>query len=136
MRPLGGDDLVLCSGTIRRAPFDVTARVAAALGFQGVSIYCFETARTPGETVMPGPLCLIVSLAEGPTVVQSGWISENATETESRHAVSVVDLRFRPWPGMTAWTVPSTRVCLGIVGSLLSGRARPPPLPCDAWSRT
>jgi sugar phosphate isomerase/epimerase len=42
MRPLEADDLVLCSGTIRRAPFDVTVRVAAAAGFQGVSLYYDE----------------------------------------------------------------------------------------------
>jgi sugar phosphate isomerase/epimerase len=42
VHPLGADDLVLCSGTIRRAPFDVTVRVAAAVGFQGVSIYYDE----------------------------------------------------------------------------------------------
>ena len=42
VRPLGADDLVLCSGTIRRAPFDVTVRVAATVGFQGVSIYYDE----------------------------------------------------------------------------------------------
>jgi len=39
---LGPDDLVLCSGTIRRASFDVTVRVASTVGFQGVSIYYDE----------------------------------------------------------------------------------------------
>ena len=41
---------MLCSGTIRRAPFDVTLRVAATVGFQGVSIYYDEylSARAAG----------------------------------------------------------------------------------------
>jgi sugar phosphate isomerase/epimerase len=36
---LAPSDLVLCSGTIRAAPFDATVRAAAAAGFQGVSVY-------------------------------------------------------------------------------------------------
>jgi sugar phosphate isomerase/epimerase len=50
--PLGSDDLVLCSGTIRRAPFDVTVRAAAAAGFQGISVYYdeYRTARSSGWT--------------------------------------------------------------------------------------
>jgi hypothetical protein len=42
VRGLDAYDLVWCSGTIRDAPFEVTARAAAAAGFQGVSIYYDE----------------------------------------------------------------------------------------------
>lgn len=35
-------DLVLCSGTVKRAPFDVTAKAAAAAGFDGISLYHHE----------------------------------------------------------------------------------------------
>jgi sugar phosphate isomerase/epimerase len=48
--PLRADDLVLCSGTIRQAPFDVTVRAAADAGFRGISLYYDEylTARSSG----------------------------------------------------------------------------------------
>jgi sugar phosphate isomerase/epimerase len=48
--PLGFDSLVLCSGTIRRAPFDLTVRAAAEAGFQGISLYYdeYRTARSSG----------------------------------------------------------------------------------------
>jgi sugar phosphate isomerase/epimerase len=48
--PLGPDDLVLCSGTIRTAPFDLTVRAAADAGFRGISLYYeeYRTARTSG----------------------------------------------------------------------------------------
>jgi sugar phosphate isomerase/epimerase len=48
--PLGSDDLVLCSGTIRRAPFDVTVRAAADAGFGGISLYYdeYRVARSSG----------------------------------------------------------------------------------------
>ena len=36
---LGRDDLVLCSGTVRRASLETTASAAAQAGFQGVSVY-------------------------------------------------------------------------------------------------
>jgi sugar phosphate isomerase/epimerase len=47
---LGSDDLVLCSGTIRKAPFDLTVRAAARAGFQGISLYYdeYRTARSSG----------------------------------------------------------------------------------------
>jgi sugar phosphate isomerase/epimerase len=50
--PLGSDDLVLCSGTIRSASFDLTVRAAADAGFQGVSVYYdeYRTARSSGWT--------------------------------------------------------------------------------------
>lgn len=50
MHPLGSDDLVLCSGTIRRAPFDLTVRAAAHAGFQGISLYYdeYRAARSSG----------------------------------------------------------------------------------------
>jgi sugar phosphate isomerase/epimerase len=44
MRGLGPDDLVLCSGTIRAAPFAHTVSAAAGAGFQGVSLYYDEYA--------------------------------------------------------------------------------------------
>lgn len=49
-RPLGRDDLVLCSGTVRSAPFDLTVRAAADAGFQGISLYYeeYRTARAAG----------------------------------------------------------------------------------------
>ena len=49
-RPLRSDDLVLCSGTIRNAPFDLTVRAAADAGFQGISLYFeeYRTARASG----------------------------------------------------------------------------------------
>ena len=49
-RPLRSDDLVLCSGTIRRALFDLTVRAAADAGFQGISLYFeeYRTARASG----------------------------------------------------------------------------------------
>ena len=48
--PLRSDDLVLCSGTIRNAPFDLTVRAAADAGFQGISLYYeeYRTARAAG----------------------------------------------------------------------------------------
>jgi sugar phosphate isomerase/epimerase len=48
--PLRADDLVLCSGTIREAPFDVTVRAAAEAGFRGISLYYdeYRTARSSG----------------------------------------------------------------------------------------
>jgi sugar phosphate isomerase/epimerase len=48
--PLGRDDLVLCSGTVRSAPFDLTVRAAADAGFQGISLYYeeYRTARAAG----------------------------------------------------------------------------------------
>ena len=48
--PLRADDLVLCSGTIRKAPFDVTVRAAADAGFRGISLYYdeYRTARSSG----------------------------------------------------------------------------------------
>ena len=50
IHPLGSDDLVLCSGTIRSAPFDLTVRAAAHAGFQGISLYYVEyrAARSSG----------------------------------------------------------------------------------------
>jgi sugar phosphate isomerase/epimerase len=39
---LTSEDLVLCSGTIRKAPLDLTVRAAARAGFQGVSVYFDE----------------------------------------------------------------------------------------------
>jgi sugar phosphate isomerase/epimerase len=47
---LGSDDLVLCSGTIRNAPFALTVRAAAAAGFQGISLYYdeYRQARSSG----------------------------------------------------------------------------------------
>jgi sugar phosphate isomerase/epimerase len=43
MKPrLRSNDLVLCSGTIRSAPFDVTVEAAASAGFQGISLYYDE----------------------------------------------------------------------------------------------
>ena len=49
---LGPDDLVLCSGTIRAAPFAHTVSAASAAGFQGVSLYYDEytIARAEGWT--------------------------------------------------------------------------------------
>jgi sugar phosphate isomerase/epimerase len=44
MGGLGPDDLVLCSGTIRAAPFAHTVSAAAGAGFQGVSLYYDEYA--------------------------------------------------------------------------------------------
>ena len=44
MSGLGPDDLVLCSGTIRAAPFAHTVAAASAAGFQGVSLYYDEYA--------------------------------------------------------------------------------------------
>ena len=41
-RTLATNDLVLCSGTIRCAPFETTVRAAAASGFQGISLYFDE----------------------------------------------------------------------------------------------
>jgi sugar phosphate isomerase/epimerase len=48
--PLGPDDVVLCSGTIRTAPFDLTVRAASDAGFGGISLYYeeYRTARTSG----------------------------------------------------------------------------------------
>jgi sugar phosphate isomerase/epimerase len=48
--PLGSEDLVLCSGTIRTTPFDLTVRAAADAGFQGISLYFeeYRTARSSG----------------------------------------------------------------------------------------
>jgi sugar phosphate isomerase/epimerase len=48
--PLGPDDLVLCSGTIRQASFEVTVRAAAGAGFQGISLYYdeYQAARAEG----------------------------------------------------------------------------------------
>jgi len=37
--PLTGDDLVLCSGTIARAPLPEAVPIAAAVGFRAVSVY-------------------------------------------------------------------------------------------------
>ena len=42
MPALGPGSRVLCSGTVRRAPLDVTVRAAAAAGFDGVSLYFDE----------------------------------------------------------------------------------------------
>jgi sugar phosphate isomerase/epimerase len=41
-RTLAINDRVLCSGTIRSAPFETTVRAAAASGFQGISLYFDE----------------------------------------------------------------------------------------------
>ncbi|MFN8026579.1 MAG: TIM barrel protein [Acidimicrobiia bacterium] len=38
-RPLHEDDLVLCSGTIARAPLPAAVTIAAAAGFRGLSVY-------------------------------------------------------------------------------------------------
>ena len=46
---LGPDDLVLCSGTIRAAPFAHTVSAASAAGFQGVSLYYDEYAIARAE---------------------------------------------------------------------------------------
>jgi sugar phosphate isomerase/epimerase len=45
MRELGADDLVLCSGTVRRLGLADTARVAAATGYHGISVYGHEVRR-------------------------------------------------------------------------------------------
>jgi sugar phosphate isomerase/epimerase len=49
---LRADDLVLCSGTLRRSPFEITARAAAAAGFRAISVYHHEyaAARAAGWT--------------------------------------------------------------------------------------
>jgi sugar phosphate isomerase/epimerase len=44
-RVLGPDDLVLCSGTVRRLGLVDTARLAAATGYQGISVYGHEVRR-------------------------------------------------------------------------------------------
>jgi sugar phosphate isomerase/epimerase len=41
-RVLGPDDIVLCSGTVKRAPLELTVRAAASAGFDGVSLYHHE----------------------------------------------------------------------------------------------
>jgi len=50
MRVLGADDLVLCSGTVRRAALPDTLRAAATAGFDGVSLYYdeYRSARADG----------------------------------------------------------------------------------------
>jgi sugar phosphate isomerase/epimerase len=49
-RPLGADDLVLCAGTVRPAPFREKVEAASANGFQGLSLYLsdYEQARREG----------------------------------------------------------------------------------------
>jgi sugar phosphate isomerase/epimerase len=49
MRTLGRDDLVLCSGTVRRLGVVETARLAAATGYQGISVYGHEIRRAVTE---------------------------------------------------------------------------------------
>jgi sugar phosphate isomerase/epimerase len=84
--PLGSDDLVLCSGTIRRAPLDLTGRAAAAAGFQGISLYYdeYRTAR------------------------RAGWSDSDLREFLDHHDISVAELDGRmDWlPGDTG--APST----------------------------
>jgi sugar phosphate isomerase/epimerase len=52
MRKLGRDDLVLCSGTVRRLGLVDTAQVAADTGYAGISVYGHEvrTAQAAGWT--------------------------------------------------------------------------------------
>jgi sugar phosphate isomerase/epimerase len=51
-RPLGEDDLVLCSGTIARASLPEAVPIAAAAGFRGLSVYesDYRAARADGWT--------------------------------------------------------------------------------------
>ena len=42
MRKLRQDDLVLCSGTMRRLDLPDTAAVASGAGYQGISVYLHE----------------------------------------------------------------------------------------------
>lgn len=53
MRPLEPNDLVLCSGTVRSLDVADTAAVAAAAGYQGISVYHHEvrSARDEGWTL-------------------------------------------------------------------------------------
>ena len=53
MRKLRQDDLVLCSGTVRRLDLPDTAAVASGAGYQGISIYLHEVraARREGWTL-------------------------------------------------------------------------------------
>jgi sugar phosphate isomerase/epimerase len=48
--PLRASDLVLCSGTVRKASFEMTAVAAAQAGFQGISLYYdeYQAARARG----------------------------------------------------------------------------------------
>jgi sugar phosphate isomerase/epimerase len=82
MNRLGTDDLVLCSGTVRRAPLDVTVRAAAAAGAQGVSAYFDE---------------YVAALA-------AGWDEAGlrALFGEQRIAVAELDGAMRWLPGDTA----------------------------------
>jgi sugar phosphate isomerase/epimerase len=50
--PLGPDDLVLCSGTVRTASFREKVEAAASAGFQGLSLYLhdYERAQRDGWT--------------------------------------------------------------------------------------
>jgi sugar phosphate isomerase/epimerase len=77
MRRLGQDDLVLCSGTVRHLDLPETAEVAAAAGYQGVSVYLHEVraARRDGWTLaalrrMLDDLDLGVAEIDG----QVGWL--------------------------------------------------------------
>jgi sugar phosphate isomerase/epimerase len=94
--PLGSDDLVLCSGTIRTAPFDLTVRAASDAGFAGISLY-FEEYRTARS---------------------SGWSDRDLRTYMDDHGVTVAELDGRmDWlPGDTG--APSASEFVGAAASL------------------
>jgi sugar phosphate isomerase/epimerase len=94
--PLGSDDLVLCSGTIRTAPFDLTVRAASDAGFGGISLY-YEEYRTARA---------------------SGWSDRDLRTFMDDHGVTVAELDGRmDWlPGDTG--APSAGEFVGAAASL------------------
>ena len=94
--PLGSDDLVLCSGTIRNAPFDLTVRAAADAGFGGISLY-YEEYRT---------------------ALSSGWSDLDLRTFMDDHGITVAELDGRmDWlPGDTG--APSTGAFVAAAASL------------------
>jgi sugar phosphate isomerase/epimerase len=93
---LGSDDLVLCSGTIRTAPFDLTVRAASDAGFGGISLY-YEEYRTARS---------------------SGWSDRDLRTFMDDHGISVAELDGRmDWlPGDTG--APSVGEFVGAAAAL------------------
>ena len=67
--PLGEHDLVLCSGTIGRAPLDVAVRAAAGAGFRGLSVYYadYRAARGAGWSDADLARCSTTTASRSPS---------------------------------------------------------------------
>ena len=138
MRKLQQDDLVLCSGTVRRLDLPDTAAVAAGAGYQGISVYLHEVraARREGWTLaslrrMLDDLGLAVAEVDG----QVAWLPGEPTSERFASVDEARALQQRLLPLARSigpiHGVPGLKAALDLAG-FTGGTPRPPLRPVSA----